>query len=353
MSNTFVKNFKNLTKKIAIISLIGFSCGCAKAQNTINYKPLTKEITDFPAYNCINMANGLEAPHEGEWGYKFSKEDIVTIKQKGFDTIRIPINWAAHTSNDRGNQIDPVFLARIDEILGWALENHLNVILDFHFYEDLMVNPPKEIPKFYNIWNQIAYHYRDTPNNVIFEIINEPSQKFTGDLSNYVQINAYKIIRRYNPDRYVIFGGDNWSNIASLDKLKFPQDKKVVATVHYYDPFEFTHQGATWIPNPPPKGRSWPKDGEVQDLQNNIARIYNWRQASNIPVIVGEYGVFAEVPLHLRADWYNQTTRELNSAQIPHCVFNFTAGFDVYNRENKEWIKPIADSLGLETHHNQ
>jgi len=43
------------------------------------------------------MGNALEADNEGDWGYKIQARHFQYIKQAGFDTVRIPIKWDAHT----------------------------------------------------------------------------------------------------------------------------------------------------------------------------------------------------------------------------------------------------------------
>ncbi|HPU43798.1 MAG TPA: hypothetical protein PLS98_06260, partial [Dictyoglomaceae bacterium] len=45
----------------------------------------------------VNMGNALEAPKEGEWGVVIKDEYFKLIKEAGFDHVRIPIKWSAHT----------------------------------------------------------------------------------------------------------------------------------------------------------------------------------------------------------------------------------------------------------------
>src|SRR4051812_40868909 len=82
----------------------------------------------------VNIGNCLEAPREGAWGVRLQEEYFKLIKDTGFDTIRLPTNWAAHADKDAPFKIDPTFFARIDWAVDQALANQLNIILNIHHY---------------------------------------------------------------------------------------------------------------------------------------------------------------------------------------------------------------------------
>src|SRR6185503_2464897 len=103
--------------------------------------------TSFPSMKLqrgINMGDMLEAPNEGDWGLTVQEEYFDLIKEAGFDFVRLPVRWFAHTTyvgyDDGGTvyEIDPEFFARVDEVVGWALERDLVIIIDFHHYEEIM-----------------------------------------------------------------------------------------------------------------------------------------------------------------------------------------------------------------------
>ena len=62
------------------------------------------------------MAGGLEAPIEGEWGFKFQEDDFSNIKNNGFDTVRIPIDWSSRASKQSPYQIDNNFFDEASEV---------------------------------------------------------------------------------------------------------------------------------------------------------------------------------------------------------------------------------------------
>src|SRR5689334_5763136 len=79
----------------------------------------------------VNMGNMLEAPNEGDWDSYVQQEYFDLIKQAGFDFVRLPVNWKAHTTRtgyddgDTGYTIEPSFFARVDEVIHWALKQDL------------------------------------------------------------------------------------------------------------------------------------------------------------------------------------------------------------------------------------
>ena len=330
---------------IAAISLIGVGAAVAQSIWLGNYKTKVANQAYFPTKNCINMAGGLEAPIEGEWGFKFQEDDFSNIKNKGFDTVRIPIDWSSRASKQSPYQIDNNFFKRTDEIIKWGLNQKLNIIINVHNYEEIYQAPDENTDRLVALWSQIAQHYRNAPQNLMFEIINEPRDAFSGDKMNQAQYRALLEIRKTNPTRTVIFSGDNWGTIGGMYNLNIPNDPYIVATVHHYLPFEFTHQGAEWLgAQAPPMGRDFPIGSDKKDLHNYVQKIAQWRTHLGIPVFVGEYGTSESVPRHLRARWAGEVTRELQMAQIPACYFNYNAGFGIYDRKSG-WDKLILDSI--------
>jgi endoglucanase len=301
----------------------------------------------FPVKRCINLASALEAPREGEWGYTIRERDLRAIRDVGFDTIRVPIKWSAHASQNAPYTINPAFFARIDQVMTWGLQANLTIIINVHHYDELFKDPDRHEPRLIALWSQIAARYRTAPPNVIFEIINEPQEAFTGERVNITQTRALAAIRQTNPTRTVIFAGDEWGNINGMDNLKLPNDPYLVGTVHYYQPFEFTHQGATWMDEAPPSGRLWPRRGEFDTLHEDIQRMAAFRTRLGAPVLMGEYGVDNAVPMAQRALWTRDITRAFKEIDMPTCYFNFASGFATYDLEREQWHQSLITALEL------
>ncbi|MEM9055484.1 MAG: cellulase family glycosylhydrolase, partial [Pseudomonadota bacterium] len=109
-------------------------------------KPL-HPISVSPISRCMNLGSALEAPREGEWGYTVRQDDLLRIKDAGFDTIRLPVRWSVHTQETAPYAIDPDLVARVDEIVGWAGEIGLNIIVNVHHYDALNEDPDRHEPR--------------------------------------------------------------------------------------------------------------------------------------------------------------------------------------------------------------
>lgn len=329
--------------------VVGAGVGVAAAQGWWQQSqgPQVQNRAYFPVKRCINVASALEAPREGEWGYTIREQDLRAIRAAGFDTIRVPIKWSAHALPNAPYTIDPAFFARIDQVMTWSLAAGLNVIINVHHYDELYENPDRHEPRLDALWAQIAHRYQRTPPGVMFEIINEPRDAFSGNRVNVAQARSLGIIRQANPTRTVILTGDAWGSIEGMDNLRLPPDPYVVGTVHYYGPYEFTHQGASWLPNPPPAGRTWPKNGDIEQMRRDMDRMAAFRARIGAPVLMGEYGVTNEVPMHLRAAWTRDVSNAFAAIDMPTCYFNFAGGFSMYDTSANRWSAPILEALGL------
>ncbi len=307
---------------------------------------LSSHMASPPIRRCMNMGNALEADKEGDWGYTVRSQDFKHLKRAGFDTVRVPIKFSAHTGALAPYKISPAFLKRIDEIVDWAILEGLQVIIDVHHYEDLMENPDFHEPRLDAIWEQLSYHYATAPQNLIFEIINEPNGGMTVERTDQLNKRLINVIRQYNKDRWVIVGSAGWGNLDSLTKSSPPRDPKIITTFHYYDPFEFTHQGAPWAYEQHPVGRRWTGQGEEKTvLAKDMAEAARWRDTTGMPMLLGEFGAFEKGDMQSRARWSEAVRLEAEKHGIGWCYWEWGAGFAVYNLSQESWYPEMRRAL--------
>src|SRR6516165_8804601 len=191
----------------------------------------------------INLGNALEAPKEGDWGITLQADYFKKIKDAGFQSVRIPIRWSAHAGKKAPYAIDAKFFARVDWAIEQALSRGLVAVINTHHYDEIFQDPEKHQARLIALWKQIAQRYRDRPDRLYFELLNEPHAKLTGERWNKILPELLAAIRPSNPKRIVIVGPSQWNSLHHLDKLQLPEnDRMLIATFHYYDPFHFTHQ---------------------------------------------------------------------------------------------------------------
>lgn len=290
---------------------------------------------DFPVARCVNLDQALEAPHEGEWGYTITRPDIKWIAAQGFDTIRLPVRFDAHWNG----QIVPGFLARVDAVIGWALAADLNVILDLHHFDDLMQDPSAHAATFQAIWVELAMHYADHDDRLIFELLNEPHDALSTSKAVALFKGVMPIIRAQNPDRWVIIEGGNWANIGEMGNLpRF--DDRTALSFHYYGPWEFTHQQAGWLTDPLPP-RAWGSEADIAAVNGDIAQAAEY----GVPMLLGEFGVTVQTQDQDRADWTKAVRQAAENHDIGWCHWGFAGNFAIFDKDARDWMPGMQDAL--------
>jgi endoglucanase len=304
----------------------------------------------LPVGRCVNMGNSLEAPSEGEWGgKKIDAADFKRIADAGFNTIRLPVRWASRAGEKPPYAVDPAFMKRVKQVVGEARAAGLNVILNSHHFEALHKDPSDaNIARLAAMWQQIAAEFADQPEaHLWFEIENEPHDKFNDSNLQKVLSPALAEIRRTNPTRAVIIGGEFWSGINSLKTLKLPDDPNIVPTFHYYDPFDFTHQGATWVDPSPPMGRVFGNENDVAALVQDVKKVRDYIKLTGKTPFMGEFGANEKIPVEERVAYQRTVRIAFDNVGIGMCAWGYTNTFPLWDQKTKKWVPGMRDAMGL------
>ena len=296
----------------------------------------------------VNLGNALEAPNEGEWGMLLQEEYFKLIKEIGFNSVRIPIRWSAHAEAEPPFTIDALFFERVDWAVDQALKNELAAVINIHHYEEIMENPIWQKDRFLAIWKQIAEHYQNAPESVYFELLNEPYGTLANTSWNDLATEAIAIIRQSNPRRTVIVGPGNWNGIDMLSILFLPvEDRNLIVTVHYYLPFQFTHQGAEWVDGSDPwLGTTWGESQAQKHLiDNDLDKASKWSAQQGRPIFLGEFGAYSKADMFSRQRWTAYVARAAEQRGFSWAYWEFGAVFGVYDREAQAWVEPIRQAL--------
>ncbi len=251
-----------------------------------------------------NLGNTFEASgSETSWGNPPVTEDFIrAIASEGYRSIRIPITWNHRMGSAPDYAIQTEFMNRIQEVVDWALEAELYVMINLHHDSHWIVNMESEhdqvMDKFNAVWQQIAAHFRDYPDKLMFESINEPrfSEDWSKDAPVYFamldELNTafHRIVRDsggMNGERPLVIPSITANHsqarldamYETIDKL---DDPNLIATIHYYGLYSFSVN----------LGGSTTFDDEARtDLEQAFDRAHDTFVARGIPVIVGEFGL--------------------------------------------------------------
>ncbi len=295
----------------------------------------------------INLGNALEAPSEGAWGVTLKEGHFTAIKKAGFDSVRLPVKWSAHAGKSAPYLIEESFAKRVDWAIDQALKNGLNIVVNVHHYDEMDKTPDLKLPRLMAIWSQIGRRIKDRPDSVYLEMLNEPHDKLVDGKWNEVLAKVLSGIRQTNPTRPIIIGPPFWNGIWALGKLKLPKDDNLIVTVHFYDPFEFTHQGASWVPNSDRwKGKAWQGTNEEKaTLRASLEKARAWGEKEKKPIYLGEFGAYSGGDLQSRTKWAHFVSHEATRLKFSWAYWEFCSGFGAYDYKNDRWYPELRDAL--------
>jgi endoglucanase len=276
---------------------------------------------------------------------RFKAEYFQKLKAAGFSSVRINLHAFRHM--DAKNNMSASWF----EVLDWAVREAqaqgLAVILDLHDFQPLGKDPAGNKEKFLAFWRQMAAHYQNAPTSVYFEVLNEPFGKLTPELWNEYFAEALGLIRQTNPTRTVIVGPGQWNQIDRLADLKLPeQDRNLIVTVHFYEPFPFTHQGASWTDQKDKLGFDWKgTPEETAALNRAFDKATAWSKANQRPLFLGEFGAYDRGPMDSRVRWTAAVARAAEARGWSWAYWQFDSDFIVYDVKREAWVEPILNAL--------
>ncbi|HPC35915.1 MAG TPA: glycoside hydrolase family 5 protein [Candidatus Marinimicrobia bacterium] len=277
---------------------------------------------------------------------RFKEHHFKLIHEAGFNTVRInlhPFRYMNPTTSE----------LREDwwKVLDWAVENalanDLMVILDMHEYYAMADDPVGRKDMWLAFWKQVAEHFQNSSENVLFELLNEPNGKLTSELWNEFLSEGLAIVRESNPRRTVILGPAQYNQINQLDSLILPEkDRNIIVTIHYYSPMDFTHQGASWAGRADLRDVHWlGTDEEKQAILDDFAKAQNWSKKHNRPLFLGEFGVYDKADMESRTKYLSFVTRTVENLGWSWAYWQFDSDFILYDIDNEHWIEPVLKAL--------
>lgn len=306
--------------------------------------------------NGINFGNMLEAPSEGAWGLKVEPEFIQLFGPAPAlsSAVRLPVRWSNHASADASALIDAAFMTRVETIVNQLLARGVTVVLNMHHYHQLDGDAVEagEVAvaadvvqlRFLAMWRQIAERFAAAGPGLVFELYNEPHNRLEADW-NTLASRALRVVRASNPNRVVMIGPVQWNSPYALSKLQLPADANLVLTVHHYEPFSFTHQGAEWISPVPATGVDCCDTTQLARIREGLDLAAAAAKSTGYPVVVGEFGAYSKAPAAARLRYLQAMRAEMASRQLPWMYWELASGFGLYDPVAHAWRADLVKAL--------
>ncbi len=303
----------------------------------------------------VNFGNMFEAPTEGAWGLTVTDDFIDKATAAGFTSIRLPVRWSNHAGAQAPFTIDAAFMTRVASVVDKLLAKNVVVVLDMHHYRQLdgdaldagesSVAGNVVDVRFVMLWDQIATYFQGRGPRLVFELYNEPHGRMNGDPWNVLAARALRVVRRTNPDRIVVIGPTSWNSANDLRLLKMPNDANLIATVHNYNPFKFTHQGAQWVTPVMPTGVTCCSAAQVAEMTAPLDVAKAWSTTTRYPVFVGEFGAYGKADSTSRFDFDRKMRQAMETRGMSWDYWEFASGFGVYDPTTLTFRQGLLDSL--------
>ena len=339
-----------------------------------------KDIVDNMGFGW-NLGNTFDATggnraniysQETSWGNpKVTPELIQAVYKRGFKTIRIPVTWNNHIIKDGSYTINPEFLARIKQVVDYAYDLDMYIILNLHHEAWLNI---KTLDKDYAkvgeeleaVWAQIADYFADYDQHLIFEGMNEPRMagsdlEWSGNQEAYKAVNYLNQIFAYtvrntkkghNDERCLMIPG--YAASSNLDILKtitiptFEGEavKNIIISVHCYNPYNFCLSDEMFEFDPTNKNHT----SSIDSLFKNLEELFLF---NDIPVVIGETSATEKNNTEQRENWAGYMGKKSYEYGIPIVLWdngaNGHSGGECHAwilRSKCEWNYPtVVDKL--------
>ncbi|WP_411349847.1 cellulase family glycosylhydrolase [Paenibacillus sp. WLX2291] len=293
-----------------LVSLLPSFASAASTEEQVPVQPKAAAVSVQSYVDAMqpgwNLGNSLDSvgADETAWGNpRVTQALIKQIAAQGYKSIRIPVTWDSHIGAAPNYTIDPAYLNRVQEVVNWALNENLYVMINVHHDSWVWISKMESqhdtvLARYNAVWKQIADRFKNTSSKLSFESVNEP--RFTDggttdetkqqQLLDELNVSFHKIVRAsgaQNAARPLVLStleaSPTQTRMTALyNTISKLGDSNIIATVHYYGfwPFSVNIAGYTKF------------NSEVQqDITTTFDNVYNTFTAKGIPVILGEYGL--------------------------------------------------------------
>lgn len=337
----------------------------------------------------INLSHWMWYPHarsEAARRAYITPDDLKQLAAAGFTHVRVPFepDWIWDAEQRRFNdEAGTEYL----EACNACIDAGLAIIVDAHWSRTPWIKPDEatheaRMGELERMWKVLAGTLRHSdPARVFLEIVNEPHDITAAAWAESQSLIA-RTIREAAPDHTIIATGASWGSIDGLLELAPLDDPNVIYSFHFYEPHNFTHQGASWgfPPWKDMKNVPWPatradlealadtfpqssrdalrwsaRDGTTdpwtpEALDARIERIHQWSLTHRRPIYCGEFGAHRPAASRdSRLAWTRALAESLNTRAIGWAMWDYVGGFALADgAPGARTLDPdLCDALGI------
>lgn len=307
---------------------------------------------------------------------RIHEREFAQVARLGFTHVRLNLGRAFLQEYDPPCRLREEGFKLLDRVLDLAAQHRLGLVIDMHQVPVPPLDSDTAQRKgFRELWRAIGERYAKREQPLIYELLNEPRVE-DPDAWREIVLELITAIRQEDPERVIIVTGGGWGDIGDLIKLGTQTAPNVVYSFHFYDPFVFTHQGATWtgpvmrtvkgihyplVPDQISAERdkarqagldTWPFDGWLQGggkdaLREKLASAFELAKRDGVILYCGEFGTHKPwSPPQDRARWITDVRSLLDEGGIQWAMWAYHAGYDLVEEDGSP-TPEVVKALGL------
>jgi endoglucanase len=342
------------TTLLCALALLAGKPACAQAATPMPPAGAMRDITSLalskqlsPGWNLGNTLEAVGSPtpppwnsdqtNETLWGNpKASQALMDSVKAAGFKFVRIPVSWTQYA--DAHHTISPKWMARVAEVVGYARNAGLVVMINVHWDGGWMNHLTYDQQaalnaKLAKFWTQIATHFKDHDDHLLFagqnetHVPNAPEPPTAEALAvqnsfNQTFVNTVRATGGNNARRHLVVQTYNTNIGIGHDSFVMPSDTvadRLFVEVHYYDPYKMTLVTDSpvyqWGSASTQAEGAWATEARIDaDFQKMKKRFVD----KGVPVILGEYGAISKTEHDPAGVWRKKWAQFVTRSAVQH-----------------------------------
>ena len=321
----------------------------------------------FELHRGINISHWLsQSGDRGEKrATKFTREDVKFLAECGYDHLRIPID-EEQMFDEQLNPEQEAFTL-LHNAIGWCKEFNLKVVVDLHILRSHHFNAESKPlfteqaaqEQFYDCWRKISAELKKYPRSLVaYELMNEPVADDPEQWNTIVN-RCLEVVRKLEPKRTIIIGSNRWQAFDQVKNLRVPeQDKNIIISFHFYNPFPLTHYRASWTEqkeNPlkvyypgyivkkedveklsPELQKRWGwlarSYNDINTLEKQILQALDAATAMGRKLYLGEFGCLHGAGKENLINWFRDVVSLCEKYDIGYASWDYKGGFGIIDK---------------------